>query len=153
LDDIPSLTKHFVELSARDLKCAKPRLTRAGITKLQNYGWPGNVRELRNVIERAVILARGGALDFDLPGANQPKAPIPSVVRIESSSGDTAPSQFLTEAEMQRRERDNLLLILQETNWKIKGPDGAAELMGVKPTTLLARMKKWGLKKPAVETS
>jgi len=153
LDDIPSLTKHFVDLSVRELKCPKPRLTHAGITKLQNYDWPGNVRELRNVIERAVILARGGALDFDLPGASQPKAPISSVVRIESSSVDTAPSQFLTEAEMQRRERENLLLVLQQANWKIKGPDGAAELLGVKPTTLLARMKKWGLKKPADETS
>jgi transcriptional regulator with GAF, ATPase, and Fis domain len=56
---------------------------------------------------------------------------------------------FLTEAEMQRRERDNLLLVLQQANWKIKGAGGAAELMGIKPTTLLARMKKWGLKKPA----
>jgi len=149
LDDIPSLTKHFVELSARDLKCAKPRLTRAGIAKLQNYGWPGNVRELRNVIERAVILARGGALDFDLPIANQPAPPR----SIEAPPGDVAQPKFLTEAEMQRRERDNLLMVLEEANWKIKGPDGAAELMGVKATTLLARMKKWGLKKPAVETS
>jgi transcriptional regulator with GAF, ATPase, and Fis domain len=144
VDDIPSLAKHFVELSTRDLKCAKPRLTRAVVAKLQNYDWPGNVRELRNVIERAVILARGGALDFDLPVANQP-AP---AVRIESPSGDTTAPMFLTEAEMQRRERDNLLMALQEVNWKIKGPDGAAELLGVKPTTLLARMKKWGLKKP-----
>ena len=150
LDDIPSLAKHFVDLSTRDLKCAKPRLTRAGITKLQNYDWPGNVRELRNVIERAVILARGGALDFDPPVANQSKTPTP--VRIESPPGDTDAPEFLTEAEMQRRERDNLLLILEEAHWKIKGADGAAELMGVKPTTLLARMKKWGLKKPAVET-
>jgi transcriptional regulator with GAF, ATPase, and Fis domain len=151
LDDIPSLTKHFVDLSTRDLKCAKPRLTRAGIAKLQNYDWPGNIRELRNVIERAVILARGGALDFDLPVANQSKTSTP--VRIESPSGDTTAPKFLTEGEMQRRERDNLLMVLEEANWKIKGPDGAAELMGVKPTTLLARMKKWGLKKPAVETS
>jgi DNA-binding NtrC family response regulator len=153
LDDIPSLAKHFVELSTRDLKCAKPRLNRAGITKLQNYDWPGNVRELRNVIERAVILARGGALDFELPAGNQPTPPTRSVVRIESPSDDTASPRFLTEVEMQRRERDNLLSVLQEANWKIKGADGAAELMGVKPTTLLARMKKWGLKKPAVETS
>ena len=142
LDDIPALAKHFVELSTRDLKTAKPRLTRAGIAKLQNYDWPGNVRELRNVIERAVILARGGPLDFDLPVANQPAPP----ARIESPSDDVAQPKFLTEAEMQRRERDNLLLVLQEANWKIKGADGAAELMGVKPTTLLARMKKWGLK-------
>ncbi len=98
-----------------------------------------------------MILARGGALDFDLPVANQSKTPTP--VRIESPPGDADAPKFLTEAEMQRRERDNLLSVLQEANWKIKGADGAAELLGVKPTTLLARMKKWGLKKPAVETS
>ena len=57
MDDIPLLAKHFVELSARELKCAKPRLTRAAVTQLQSYDWPGNVRELRNVVERAVILA------------------------------------------------------------------------------------------------
>jgi transcriptional regulator with GAF, ATPase, and Fis domain len=144
LDDIPSLAKHFVELSTRDLKCAKPRLTRAAVAKLQSYDWPGNVRELRNVIERAVILARGGALDFELPIANQP-LPAPSAAR----ASDAPEAEFLTEAELQRRERDNLLLVLQKANWKIKGPDGAAELLGVKPTTLLSRMSKWGLKKPS----
>ncbi len=67
-EDIPPLAKHFVDLSVRELRIPKPRLTRAGIAKLLSYDWPGNVRELRNVIDRAVILARGGALDFDLPG-------------------------------------------------------------------------------------
>ena len=71
MDDIPLLAKHFVELSAKELKCIKPRLTRAAVTKLQSYGWPGNVRELRNMIERAVILARGGALDFDVAFTNR----------------------------------------------------------------------------------
>jgi DNA-binding NtrC family response regulator len=149
LDDIPALTKHFVELSTRDLKCAKPRLTRAGIAKLQNYDWPGNVRELRNVIERAVILARGGALDFDLPGA-KPEAFGHQLSAVsQQPTADSPQPEFLTEAELERRERDNLLIVLEKSNWKIKGADGAAELLGVKPTTLLARMKKWGLKKPA----
>jgi transcriptional regulator with GAF, ATPase, and Fis domain len=143
-DDIPALAKHFVEVSTRELKCAKPRLTRAGIAKLQNYDWPGNVRELRNVIERAVILARGGALDFDLPVANQPAPTRPTPL----ADAATQP-EFLSEAELQRRERDNLLLVLNKANWKIKGPDGAAELLGVNPATLLSRMRKWGLKKPA----
>jgi DNA-binding NtrC family response regulator len=143
-DDIPSLAKHFVERSTRELKCAKPRLTRAAVAQLQNYDWPGNVRELRNVIERAVILARGGALDFDLPVANPP-----SPARPTPSAGDATQPEFLTEAELQRRERENLLLILQRANWKIKGPDGAAELLGVNPATLLSRMRKWGLKKEA----
>ena len=143
-DDIPLLAKHFAELSAKDLKCAKPRLTRAGIAKLQSYDWPGNIRELRNVIERAVILARGGALDFDLPVTGQP-APL---ARPSASTGSGAQPKFLTEAELQRRERDNLVQVLEAANWKISGPDGAAELLGVKPTTLLSRIEKWNLKKP-----
>lgn len=144
-DDLPSLAKHFVELATRELKCAKPRLTRAAITKLQDYDWPGNVRELRNVIERAVILARGGPLEFDLPVGNPPAQPI----RPAPPAGDSSQPEFLTEAELRRRERDNLVLILQRTNWKVKGPDGAAELLGVNPATLLSRMNKWGLKRPA----
>jgi transcriptional regulator with GAF, ATPase, and Fis domain len=62
---------------------------------------------------------------------------------------DSPESGFLTEPEMQRRERENLVVVLQKTDWKIKGADGAAELLGVKPTTLLSRIKKMGLKRPA----
>ena len=144
MDDIPLLAKHFVDLSTRELKCAKPRLTRAGVTKLQSYDWPGNVRELRNVIERAVILARGGVLEFDLPITGQAAPPD----RPSPPTASVTPTSFLTEAELQRFERDNLLHVLEAANWKIGGPDGAAELLGVKPTTLLSRMDKWGLKRP-----
>jgi transcriptional regulator with GAF, ATPase, and Fis domain len=147
MDDIPLLAKHFVELSTRELKCAKPRLTRAAVAKLQNYDWPGNVRELRNVIERAVILARGGALDFDLPIAGQSAPASAPSPKADLSTGSVAEHQFLTEAELERRERDNLRVVLEAANWKIKGPGGAAELLGIKPTTLLSRMDKWGLKK------
>ena len=140
-EDIPLLAKHFVDLVVRETKCSKPRLTAAGIAALQNYDWPGNIRELRNVIERAVILARGGALEFDLPIADLP----PQVVI--SADEEMAVPEFFTEPEMQRRERDNLLVVLEKTGWKIKGADGAAELLGVKPTTLLSRIKKMGLRR------
>jgi transcriptional regulator with GAF, ATPase, and Fis domain len=142
VDDIPPLARHFVELSVKELKCPKPRLTRAGLSQLQNYDWPGNVRELRNVIERAVILARGGPLHFDLPVTNA--APSLAATR---GGGATPEAACLTEAEMQRHQRENLLRALERTAWKIKGADGAAELLGVKPTTLLSRMKKMGLKR------
>jgi transcriptional regulator with GAF, ATPase, and Fis domain len=148
MDDIPVLAKHFVELSAKELKCAKPRLTRAAVTKLQNYDWPGNVRELRNVIERSVILARGGPLEFDLPIATTSTPPPLPYTGVETQGEDATEPGYLTEAELQRRERDNLLAVLAMANWKIKGPEGAAELLGVNPTTLLARMKKWGCKRP-----
>lgn len=148
MDDIPLLAKHFVELSVKDMKCAKPRLTRAGVAKLQSYDWPGNIRELRNVIERAVILARGGSLEFDLPIQTAALPVSVSKLHLEMPEGEVGEPEFLTEAELQLRERNNLLLILQKANWKIKGPDGAAELLGVKPTTLLSRIEKWGLKKP-----
>jgi transcriptional regulator with GAF, ATPase, and Fis domain len=146
LDDIPALAQHFVELSARELKCAKPRLTRAAVTRLQSYDWPGNVRELRNVVERAVILARGGVLDFDLPISGQ--AATPPTPRTDVPAGAAVQPKFLTEAELERFERDNLLHALEAANWKISGPDSAAELLGLKPTTLLSRMTKWGLKRP-----
>jgi transcriptional regulator with GAF, ATPase, and Fis domain len=143
-DDIPLLAKHFVELSARELRCPKPRLTRAAVVQLQSYDWPGNVRELRNVIERAVILARGGGLQFELPGA---LTATPKPVR----PGEPPPpaAGFLTEVELLQRERDNLLAVLEQAGWKIKGADGAAELLGIKPNTLLARIKKLGLERPA----
>ena len=153
MDDIPLLAKHFVELSTRELKCAKPRLTRAAVTQLQSYDWPGNVRELRNVVERAVILARGGALDFDLSITGQAAPVAQPSPRADSSAGSAGQPKFLTEAEVERFVRDNLVAALEAANWKISGPDSAAELMGLKPTTLLSRMTKWGLKRPEREPS
>src|SRR6267142_1133497 len=74
-DDIALLARHFIELSVKELRCPKPRLTQAGVAKLQSYDWPGNIRELRNVIERAVIISRGSVLDFDLPVTESFPAP------------------------------------------------------------------------------
>src|SRR5262249_26985592 len=75
-EDIGPLAAHFVQHSARRLGVERPRLTRAQVQQLEGYDWPGNVRELQNVVERAVILARGGRLQFDLP-TRGPSAPIP----------------------------------------------------------------------------
>ena len=145
-EDIPLLAIHFVELLVKELGCPKPRLTRAGIETLQGYDWPGNIRELRNIIERAVILARGGALEFDLPVTSPP---IDLTFLKPESGGDQAGLEYLTESEMQRRKRENLITVLQKTGWKIKGLGGAAELLGIKPTTLMSRIQQMGLKRPA----
>jgi DNA-binding NtrC family response regulator len=143
-EDITLLATHFVELSAKELGWPKPRLTRAGIAALESYEWPGNIRELRNVIERAVIFARGGALEFDLPVIGTSVDP----TSFGPQYGNGLEPEYLTESEMRRRERENLFAILQKTGWRIKGSDGAAELLGVKPTTLVARIKKMGFNRP-----
>jgi len=144
-EDIPLLATHFVELLAEQLGCPKPRLTKAGIEALQGYDWPGNIRELRNIIERAVILSQGGVLNFDLP-ANGSSV---DQTFLGPRDGDQTEPGFLTESEMQRRERNNLFTVLQKTGWKIKGVDGAAELLGMNPSTLIYRIEKLGLKRPA----
>lgn len=145
-DDIPLLVKHFVDLSVKELHCSKPRLTRAALSTLVDYDWPGNVRELRNVVERAVILSNGGTLHFDLPRPTSPTTPNSISTSVSNDTQDTE-QDYLTEAEMLAKERENTLKVLEKTHWKIKGPDGAAELMGIKPTTLLSRIKKMGLQR------
>ena len=147
-EDIPVLATHFVELLVKELGCPNPQLTRAGIETLQSYDWPGNIRELRNVIERAVIFARGGTLEFDLlvDGSSV------NLSCHEAQDGDSPAPEYVTESEMRRRERENLLAILEKTQWKIKGMDGAAELLGVSPATLFSRIKKMGFKQPMERT-
>ena len=143
LEDIPLLARHFVDLSVRELRCAKPRLTPACLAQMRAYDWPGNIRELRNVIQRAVILARGGPLQLDLPapaGAPGPRPVSPAPL--------TGPVPYLTEAEMRQRERDNLVAVLDAAQWRVMGAGGAAELLGIKPTTLFSRMKVFNLHRP-----
>lgn len=142
-EDIPLLANHFIELSVKELRCPKPRLTPAGIETLLAYDWPGNIRELRNVIQRAAIFARGGALEFDLPVTRS------ALTSLGQPQRDRAKPEYLTESEMRRRERANVFAVLQKVGWKIKGLNGAAELLGVNPTTLIARIEKMGLKRPA----
>jgi DNA-binding NtrC family response regulator len=144
-EDIPLLATHFVESLAEELRCPKPRLTQAGIKALQGYDWPGNIRELRNIIERAVILAQGGALDFDVPAFHCSV----DLTSFAQRDIDQTEPEYLTEVEIRHHERQNLFAVLQKAGWKVKGAGGAAELMGVSPTTLFARMQKIGLRRPA----
>jgi transcriptional regulator with GAF, ATPase, and Fis domain len=143
-EDIPLLATHFINLSVKEFGCARPILTRLGLEILQKYDWPGNIRELRNVIERAVILAQGGPIAFDVPGND---ASI-DLATLKRTSDERERAKFLTEAEIRRRECENIFAVLQKTGWKIKGADGAAQLLGVKPTTLISRIKRMGLVRP-----
>jgi DNA-binding NtrC family response regulator len=145
-EDIPLLATHFVDSLVEELVCPKPGLTRAGMETLLGYDWPGNIRELRNVIERAVILAQGGALDFDVPAFGSSV----DLTSFAPRDVDQAEPEYLTDIEIRRRERQNLSAVLQKAGWKIKGVGGAAELLGVSPTTLFARIQKMGLKRPVI---
>lgn len=145
--DIPLLVRHFIQQANKQARCGNLQFTADQMRRLQNYDWPGNVRELQNVIERALILSHCGAdslnLNLILPTA-----------KIDASNPPTPASQplataatFLTQADWEAKERDNLMAALESANWKIYGPGGAAELLGVKPTTLASRLQSLGIKK------
>jgi transcriptional regulator with GAF, ATPase, and Fis domain len=136
-EDIPVLAANFVEQSAQKLSRPRPRITQAGVLQLQRYEWPGNIRELQNVVERAMITATRDKLEFDLP--SDVKATLPG----RGKSAETADvDEIVPDSEMRRRERENILAALRRTSWKVSGRDGAAELLGLKPTTLASRIKK-----------
>ena len=147
-DDVVLLADHFAETVARKLGRARPVLDDACRALLRRYDWPGNVRELANVIERAVITARDGRLDLDraIPSSAAPAAP-------SSASGPaataSASARVRTAAELAELERENLKLALEAAGWKIAGAGGAAERLGLKPTTLTSRMRALGIQRPS----
>jgi len=143
-DDIIQLAQHFLERACDDFGRPRLTLTRAQANLLQGYDWPGNVRELKNVIERAVILSPGNVLRLDLSMPHVREArPVDIVPAAQRITG------ILTESEMREYQKQNLIAALKETNWRVSGPDGAAELLGVKPTTLADRIRSFEIRRPA----
>ncbi|WP_146565554.1 sigma-54-dependent Fis family transcriptional regulator [Posidoniimonas corsicana] len=140
-EDIPLLAEHFLAASARRIGVAAPRLTKALARQLAQYDWPGNIRELQHVIERAVILCQGGPLRVSLgepSGAN-------------ASPPVAAAPEVLTDQQFREMEKQNLQRALAATRGKVYGPGGAAELLGVRPTTLNSRLAAMGVKKPPAD--
>ncbi len=137
IEDIPVLSEHFLQQFARRLGRRRPRLSLAIVQQLQRYSWPGNVRELQHVLERACIVAPEGRLELDLPDETAKN----SFVAPTAES----PERVLTESEMRASEAGNLRRALEVTSGKIYGPDGAAALIGLKPTTLISRLKAYGI--------
>ncbi len=131
-EDVLLLADMFVTKFAREMGRKVSPLDEAAKLRLRGYSWPGNVRELRNVIERAVITARQGRVDLErmLSGAATERGPDAS-----------PPDRVLTEGELRAIERANIERALAATNGKIAGPDGAARLLGIRPTTLSSRIK------------
>ena len=142
IDDVPALAGHFLEQACRRLGVPPSKLKRRHVEDLQRYNWPGNVRELQNVIERAVIRAQSGPLEFDLPKAPGDKQRTP----VATAQPKNRPGEVLKYSELKRQERENLLAALDAAHWRISGPAGAAKLLGLKPTTLASKIKVLGLR-------
>jgi len=142
-EDVVTLASAFARRVARKLGCASQPLEADAIARLKAYSWPGNVRELQNVIERALVGSSDGRLDLDrvLPGA---LAPAPAV----SGDAGARSGRILTDRELREQERANLLRALEETGWRISGPAGATQRLGIKPSTLTSRLKALKIRKP-----
>ncbi len=142
-DDIVQLAQHFLEQTCTDFGREPMTLTRSQAANLRAYDWPGNVRELKNVIERAVILSPGKVLrlDLSLPGI--------SAETDNTAAPEPREDDIFTEKEMRDLQKANTVKALKRANWKVSGTGGAAELLGVRPTTLADRIKTYRIKRPA----
>ena len=141
-DDIPLLAEHFLRETCRRLAVPPVQLKNRHVAALRAHSWPGNVRELQNAVERAVIRAQSGPLEFELLRAS------PLAEDAPPREQELDRGRILTQDEIRRLERENVLAALETTNWRIYGPDGAAKLLGLSPTTLTSKVKSMGLRRP-----
>ena len=137
VEDIPLLAEHFLARFSRQLGRRTPRLTLANVQELQRYDWPGNVRELQHALERACIVSTDGKLRFDLV-----KEPLKQ--NAKTSEAKDA-QEILTDQELRQLEANNIHAALNACKGKIYGTEGAAALLGMKPTTLASRIKALGI--------
>jgi PAS domain S-box-containing protein len=143
-EDIAPLASAFARRFAQRLGRAFEPLSDDSVARLKAYPWPGNVRELENILERAVITSRDGCLDL---ARALPESAAAAVPANTSLSEDAAPARVKTAKELEQFERDNLIAALEASDWKVAGERGAAQLLGVKPTTLSSRMKALGIER------
>jgi len=132
-EDIPALVMHFVEVFGRRMGRQIERIPAETMSALNSYQWPGNIRELQNLVERAVILSNDGVLPNPLPATGTQTA-------IVSTAATT----------LRESERSLILQTLEEVRWVIGGPKGAAAKLGLKRTTLIHKMQKLGIRRPAL---
>jgi len=118
----------FVNQFSKSMAKTITSISQSSLKELKEYSWPGNVRELRNVVERAMILARGTNITIELPQ-------VVAVPAVEPNK-------------MEDAERDHVVRVLKSTGWRIQGAGGAAEILGLKRTTLESRMRKLGIRRP-----
>jgi len=165
-EDIPLLARHFVRASCRRLNLPEPRVSHRQMAEMQAYPWPGNVRELQNVIERGVIMAEGGRLVLDLPPegtvtgpmapqdaardgdtpSRTPAAAVPHGPDAIADAGEPVGHAVIPEAQWRELQRANIERALAAAGGRVHGPGGAAERLGLPPTTLQSRMRTLGLR-------
>jgi PAS domain S-box-containing protein len=143
-EDVLVLAEKLIATLSRSMGGRAHALSDASRARLRSYHWPGNVRELRNVIERALITSAGGALDFAhvLPDA----APRPQEDRTQP--GMTEAAAIMGEDQLREIERQNMLRALERAGWRVGGAGGAAEMLGIRPSTFKSRMKALGIRRP-----
>ena len=136
--DIQLLAQHFVKLHSERLGREVSAISAHMMRQLREYPWPGNVRELEGVIQRAIISSTGPVLDL----ADRLQKPV--------SSFDDGTPRILSHsiAELKSVERDHILSVLKEADWKISGSNGAASKLGIPPSTLRSKMKKLSIARP-----
>jgi transcriptional regulator with GAF, ATPase, and Fis domain len=135
-EDIPALVAHFAEIFGRKMGKTIEDIPEETLAAFSSYSWPGNVRELQNIIERAVILANDGVLPNPLPPAGTEEITVSSA-----------------QATLKDSERALILRTLEAAGWLIGGPTGAAVKLGLKRTTLISKMKKLGISRPARQSN
>ena len=128
-DDIPLLVWAFIRQFEKRMGKHMESVPKRSMEALQLYPWPGNARELRNVIEHAMIVSPGTTLEVSAPNLS-----------VAEGSNEARSLQDV--------ERLHILRVLEETGWRVAGKSGAAKVLGLKPTTLEARMKKLGINRP-----
>jgi formate hydrogenlyase transcriptional activator len=136
-EDIAPLLAHFVRQSARRMNRPEPKISKTALDQLATHHWPGNVRELQNTVERAIILWREGPLTFELP-ATQTR-------ENDEQAKPTVKPALITRDELKRQEREVIISALKQTSGKVFGTGGAAELLGMKPSTLASRISALGI--------
>ena len=147
--DILLLVHYFVARYAAKIGRQISRVPKETMQRLLAYAWPGNVRELENVIERAVILSPGPDLVVAAEALLVPSSTAP--VSVTTQHG--APDSLAAPLTLEQAERNHIVSILKQTDWRIDGPQGAARLLNLHPSTLRSRIKKLDIRRSAAESS
>jgi formate hydrogenlyase transcriptional activator len=135
-EDLPALVRYFCDRLGRQLDKPVERISAGSFEALERHDWPGNIRELENVLQRAIVVARDGTLDLagfvgeplDVEDVPRPAGRLRPLVDVEG---------------------DYIRQVLQNAGWRIEGASGAAQILGLRPSTLRARMNKLGIQRPA----